>query len=54
MKKYYIWLPVMGSRTSITTVMAANKQAALKAANASGNYIAQCYEELPEFIKAMV
>lgn len=52
MATYYIWLPVMGRRSSVTTINASSKEEALK--NAGKNYTAQLYNELPEFMQAMI
>lgn len=54
MKKYYVWLPVMGSRSSLTVVEANNKEEAYKKAEVNRNYSVQTYNELPQFIKNML
>lgn len=54
MKKYYVWLPVMGTRSSITTIHAENIKDALKKASVNKNYVAQTYDELPSFMKKFV
>lgn len=42
----------MGRRSSVTTINASSKEEALK--NAGKNYTAQLYNELPEFMQAMI
>lgn len=54
MKKYYIWLPVMGTRSSITTIHAESVTDALQKANVNNNYVAQTYDELPSFMKKFI
>ena len=53
-KKFYVWLPVMGRRSSITIVEATSTEAARKKAAVNRNYTVQTYDELPEFIKRML
>lgn len=54
MKKYYVWLPVMGTRSSITTVYAANATDALQKANVNNNYVAHTEDEFPSFMKKFI
>lgn len=54
MKKYYIWHPAMGRRSSLTVVEANSREEARRKAEVSRNYSVQTYDELPQFIKNML
>lgn len=54
MRKYYIWIPVMGRRSSLTVVEANSREEARRKAEVGRNYSAQTYDELPQFIKNML
>lgn len=54
MATYYVWLPVMGRRSSITAIEATSREEARAKAKALMNYSVQTYDELPKFIKSML
>ena len=51
---YYVWLPVLGKRSSLTKVAdASDANEALAKAGVKGNYVAQTLNELPKFMKTL-
>lgn len=54
MTTFYVWLPVMGRRSSITAIEATSREEARAKAKVLMNYSVQTYDELPKFIKSML